>query len=665
MARKKRLITAEDLYEMEVVSDPQISPDGRHILFVVHRVERKTEKKYSNIWLVPAGAGPARQFTYGNQSDRSPRWSPDGQEIAFLSNRGDERQSQIYIIPFSGGEARPVTGLKGAIASFGWSPDGKQFVCQFRKKDKEDVEREGDEQKKKLGVVARHIDRVFFREDGSGYLPKEGWHLWLVDSRTGKAKQLTDGQYEEGQPVWSPDGQQILFVSNRTDDPDFNLDADEIYTIPAGGGDIKHIATDHDGQKHSPVYSPDGQWIAYLGRRFKGNWLQNTCLYLVPAGGGAAQNLTTAHDIYVGNMTNTDSGSLNMSPLTWSPDSQKIYFQVSQHGSQPVMAIDPAGQLETIISGPGVVGNFTLDRSGRNMAYLQAQFTDPSQIYSLNLGNGKSKCLTKINRKLLDELDLGHIEEVHFKSQDGTDLHGWILTPAGFDPSQKYPSIMEIHGGPQTQYGHTFMHEFFYLAAQGYVVYFSNPRGSQGYGEGHCTAIYNNWGTVDYEDVMAWADYMEQQPYIDRERMGVTGGSYGGYMTTMIIGRSQRFKAAVTQRQVSNFISMWGTSDFNWGWTLAMGNETPWENLENYWRQSPISHIGNAKTPTLVIHSEKDYRCLHEQGEQTYVALKKLGVPAELVLFPDESHGLSRGGRTDRRIARLKHILRWFDKYLK
>lgn len=665
MARKKRLMTAEDLYEMEVVSDPQISPDGRHILFVVQRVDRKTEKKYSNIWLVPAGGGPARQFTYGNQGDRSPRWSPNGREIAFLSNRGEERQSQIYIIPFSGGEARPVTSLKGSIASFQWSPDGKQFVCQFRKKDKEDEEREADEQKKKLGVVARHIERVFFREDGSGYLPKELWHLWLVDSQTGKAKQLTDGDFEEGQPVWSPDGQHILFVSNRADDPDFHLDADDIYTIPAGGGPIQQLVTDHDGQKHSPVYSPDGQWIAYLGRRFKGNWLQNSCLYLVPAGGGTARNMTVEQDLYVGNMTNTDSGSLNMSPLTWSPDSQKIYFQVSRHGSQPLMAVDPAGKMETVISGPGVVGNFTLDGSGRNIAYLQAQLTDPSQIYNLSLETGKSKCLTKINRKLLDSIELGNITEVHFKSQDGTELHGWVLTPAGFDPNQKYPSIMEIHGGPQTQYGHTFMHEFFYLAAQGYVVYFSNPRGSQGYGEAHCTAIYNNWGTVDYEDIMAWADYIEQQPYIDRERMGVTGGSYGGYMTTMIIGRNHRFKAAVSQRQVSNFISMWGTSDFNWGWTLAMGNQTPWENLENYWRQSPLSYIGNAKTPTLIIHSEKDYRCLHEQGEQTYVALKKLGVPAELVLFPDEAHGLSRNGRTDRRIARLKHIARWFDKYLK
>jgi dipeptidyl aminopeptidase/acylaminoacyl peptidase len=215
------------------------------------------------------------------------------------------------------------------------------------------------------------------------------------------------------------------------------------------------------------------------------------------------------------------------------------------------------------------------------------------------------------------------------------------------------------------QYGNFFMHEFFFLAANGYVVYFSNPRGGQGYGEAHCKAIWNNWGTVDYDDVIAWADLVARKRYIDTRRMGVTGGSYGGFMTNWIIGQTDRFKAAVTQRSVSNFISMWGSSDFNWSFQYELGNKPPWASLENYWRQSPMKHIGKAKTPTLVIHSEQDLRCAIEQGEQVYVALKRLGVDTELVRFPDEPHGLSRGGRTDRRIERLKHILRWFDRYLK
>ena len=224
---------------------------------------------------------------------------------------------------------------------------------------------------------------------------------------------------------------------------------------------------------------------------------------------------------------------------------------------------------------------------------------------------------------------------------------------------------MEIHGGPQTQYGRKFMHEFYYLAAKGYVVYFSNPRGGQGYGEAHGKAIHNQWGTVDYDDIIDWADYMVGQAYIDIARMGVTGGSYGGYMTNMLIGRTDRFAAAVTQRSVSNLISMWGTSDGNWIFQRSFGeNKPPFENVEKYWDQSPLKFIGNAKTPTLVIHSEKDWRAHPEQGEQVYIALKKLGVDTELVLFPDSPHGLSRVGRTDRRIARLEHIARWFEKYM-
>jgi dipeptidyl aminopeptidase/acylaminoacyl peptidase len=261
--------------------------------------------------------------------------------------------------------------------------------------------------------------------------------------------------------------------------------------------------------------------------------------------------------------------------------------------------------------------------------------------------------------------ELGQIEEVWFKGPDNNDLQGWIMKPPDFDASQKYPSILEIHGGPLAQYGNFFMHEFEFLAAHGYVVYFSNPRGGRGYGEAHAQAIWNDHGGADYDDVMAWANYVRQLPYIDETRMGVTGGSYGGFMVNWIIGHTQMFKAAVTQRSISNRLSSYGSSDINWMREFSFDNEPPWENLANYWSQSPLQYIGNARTPTLVIHSENDFRCPIEQGEQIFVALKRLGVETEMVRFPDTSHGLSRNGRTDRRIIRLQHILRWFDKYLK
>jgi len=291
--------------------------------------------------------------------------------------------------------------------------------------------------------------------------------------------------------------------------------------------------------------------------------------------------------------------------------------------------------------------------------------TDPCQVYFQALDTQKSRPLTKINSDLIRVLDLGEIETHWIKGAAGNDLQGWILKPPGFNPKAKYPSILEIHGGPLTQYGYFFMHEFYFLAAQGYVVNFCNPRGGRGYGEEHGKAIWGDWGNADYADIMSWTDFVAEQPYIDKQRMGVTGGSYGGYMTVWIIGHTDRFKTAITQRCVSNFTSMWGSSDFNWAFQYELQAGPPFEDLEKFWNMSPIKYIGNAKTPTLVIHSENDLRCPIEQGEQVFVALKRIGVDTEMVRFPEEFHGLSRTGRTDRRIARLNHFVRWFDKYLK
>ncbi len=667
----KRLITAEDLYKIELVSDPQISPDGAHIIFGLTRVDRKTEKKFTNLWLVSSdGSVPPRQFTYGDHTDSHPRWSPDGRSIAFLSNRKDEKQFQIYFIPLNGGEARPVTKMKGAFAGFAWSPDGRSFATQFRKKDRAAIERDEDEQKKKLGVVSRHITTLEYKADGSGYLPEEKWHIWTVDADSGEATQLTSGdKFNEVQPQWTPDGRFLIFISNRDPQPDINWDQTELYRMPAEGGEMELIPS-HEGRKSHHAISPDGNWIAYVGRKQKGHWYQNDCVYLVPASGGKARNLTDEFDLHLATATLTDTGSgTPQPPPTWSPDGRTLYTLATEKANQPLLAfsIDPqAPGYERIIDEDGLVGSFSLDSSAQTVAYLWGDFSGPAQVRVRDLAADHTRTLTRFNNDWLAKIENGNIEEVWFKGKDGTNLHGWIMTPPGFDPGKKYPSILEIHGGPQTQYGRAYFHELNLLAAQGYVVYWSNPRGSQGYGEDFAGAIYNQWGTVDFDDVMAWADYVEKLPYIDTERMGVTGGSYGGYMTTLIIGRTHRFKAAVAQRVVSNFISFYGSSDMNIGAEYLFGAEQPpWVDLENYWKQSPIATIGNAKTPTLVIHSEHDFRCDKEQGEQVFVALKKLGVDTEMVLFPEESHGLSRAGRTDRRIERLNHMIRWFATYLK
>ena len=660
----KRTITAEDLYRFRLVKALRISPDGQWVVYVVERVDRKAEKKYTNLWLAPTRGGRPKPFTTGDHRDFMPRWSPDGRTIAFLSNRDDEKQPQIYLIDLDGGEARKLTDFRGEVGEMVWSPDGTRLLLQFRKKDPEIVEMEKDPKKRERGLVERHITRLFYKLDGYGFLPKDRWHLYLVDARTGKMTQLTDGPYDETDPTFSPDGKWIVFASNRSKDPDREPDAVDLWRIPAAGGEMERIPTPY-GPKHSPAVSPDGRFIAYYGRIGEGEWWRNQSLWVVPWEGGEARNLTQDHDLHAAvDIINDVIGAWATPRPLWSPDGGWLYFPVALHGRVQLRRIRPDGsEMETLIDEPAAVGFFDLDRDGRRLAYFFGTLTDPGQVYVLDLTRGRSRRLTNLNA-WLRRVDLGTVEETWFTGKDGYRLQGWILKPPGFDPARKYPSIMEIHGGPQTQYGFVFMHEFYYLAAQGFVVYFSNPRGGRGYGEEHTRAIWGQWGTYDYEDLMAWADYMEKQPYIDPARMGVTGGSYGGYMTLWIIGHTKRFRAAVAQRVVSNFISMWGTSDLNWVFQRPLEAGPPWEDLQKYWERSPIAYLGHAETPTLIIHSEQDHRTPVEQGEQAFVALKYKGVPTEFVRFPDEPHGLSRTGRTDRRIARLRHILRWFQKYL-
>jgi dipeptidyl aminopeptidase/acylaminoacyl peptidase len=570
---------------------------------------------------------------------------------------------------FDGGEARPLTDLKGQFGSFEWSPDGRKLICQFRSKDAAVLEREADEQKEKLGIVSRRVTRLFYKADAQGFVPEEKWHLWIIDVRTGRATQLTDGPYDESEPTWSPDGQSIAFTSNRVDDPDSHPSRADLCIVSADGGDVRVIDTP-EGAKSSPVFSPDGQMLAYYCSEGSKQFWLNTDLWTVPVDGGAAAlNLTAQFDCNIGASTIDDSAAIPpvQQPI-WSNDGQSLFFQVSRHGSTTLQVVDATGEsasYRTLLGGENVVGMVSFDCAKERVAYLLADAASPGELWTQPIAGGSSRRLTLVNANLLRSRDLGKPEEVWFKGPAGNDLQGWVLKPTDFDPNEKYPAILEIHGGPQMQYGNLFMHEFQYLAANGYVVFYTNPRGSQGYGNEHVDAIVGDYAAIAYNDLMAWTDYVVKQPYVDGDRLGVTGGSYGGYMTNWIIGQTDRFKAAVTQRSLSNLVSMNGTSDFNWIFQFWQGDVAPWENVEQYWQQSPMKYVADVVTPTMIIHSESDLRVEIEQGEQLFVALKRLGVDTEMIRFPDESHGLSRAGRTDRRVDRLQHILRWFDLYLK
>jgi len=670
---RRRPITAEDLYDFRQITDLQISPDGTHLVYSEQRIDKKTEKTYTALWMVSIiPKGEPRQFTFGEHNDTRPRWSPDGSQIAFLSNRHDEKDTQIYLIPFGGGEARKLTSLKGYINAFEWSPDGTRLLVEFTAKSKAELKREEDERARKLGVVFRRVTRPFYKMDGLGFYPDNQQHLWIVDARSGKATQLTRDEaeiYSEYEAHWSPDGRTIVFCSNRSEDPDLHPDLTDLYLIPAEGGEMRKLETPA-GSKGAPSFSPDGKFLAYFGNERPGDWWQNRRLWVLPVDGSEPpRDLTGQFDFEVGaDVINDLAGAHKTTRPTWSADGERIYFQVSRRGRTTLHSIARDGSdLQTVIDEAGVVGQFHFDAAQTRLAYFFGTMDDPGQIRVRRLVRGRgrpTRTLTRVNRSLLNRIDLGSIEEVWFKGAAENDLQGWILKPPGFDPARKYPAILEIHGGPLTQYGEFFMHEFYYLAAQGYVVFFCNPRGGQGYGEEHAKAIWGGWGTVDYEDLMAWTDYVAARPYVDADRLGVTGGSYGGYMTLWIIGHTQRFKAAVAQRVVSNLLSMWGSSDFNWVFQQPIGNKPPWEDLQSYWRMSPIAYLGNARTPTKLIHSEQDHRCPIEQGEQAFIALRVQGVPTEFIRFPDEPHGLSRAGRTDRRVARLKHISEWMARYL-
>ncbi len=666
----KKPVTPETILEFQLVSDPQISPDGSRILFTKKHIEEKF-KSVTNIYCANSKSGDVMQFTSGGK-DGSARWSPDGQSIAFTSGR-EKPNAQIFIISANGGEATALTKFpEGNIGSFKWSPDGKSIAVSFRETDPQWTTAAAKKREEEnLSTPARVIDHYWYRLDGDGYFNGQRFHLYLVDVSTGKHTKIFDkdtlGWFDFD---WSPDSKELAVSANIDKNPMHKPYMSRIYRLDIKTKKLKEIPNQTDGDKENVQWSPDGKKIAYTGTEGREDlWSgKNSCLFVLDAKLGRPKNLTANEDYCVAAATLSDTRDAGFgSNYRWTPDSKNILLGIGWHGETHIATIPiTGGKLKFLTSGAKehMLGN--LSKDGKSIALCCGDFVNLNELFVGNVSSTeiKIKQLTHYNKSVLDTLQLSKPESHWVKSSDGWKVQVWVLKPANMKPGTKAPAVLEIHGGPHAQYGVPFFHEFQMLASKGYVVFFSNPRGSKGYGEQHTNSIKGDWGNKDWVDMQAVINFMKSQKYVDTNRMGVMGGSYGGYMTNWIIGHTNEFAGAITDRCVSNMVSMAGNSDFPFMpdryWK---GNN--WDNIEHLWNSSPIKYFGNVKTPTLIIHSEGDLRCNIEQGEQVFSILQVRGIPSRFVRYPaSTSHGMSRSGPPDLRIHRLNQILDWWGKYL-
>ena len=690
-------LTAEDLYSFQFASDPQISPDGERVAFVLRTIDRESDEYRSAVWIVPFdGTSAAARFTFGPREDAAPRWSPDGRWLAFVSDRqgipkGSDRKKppkEIFVIPANGGDARALTRLGEDCSDLEWTPssDGLLFVM----KDPRDPAAKDD------GI--RVYDRLRYRTDEGGLTDGRRKHVWLARLDGTPPRRITEGDWDDLQPALSPDGRSIAFVSNRTDDRDRNTVAD-IWTAPFDGSEPRRV-TDGRGSYGNPSWSPDGRTITAYGipRAMGSNQSTNVHLWSFPAVGRdhTGTDLLAGWDRTIGSAVISDMrGHFQTIPPVWPARGDRLHFLGSDQGTADVYSCAVAGgDVRRVTSGAHQVVQISFDRDVRRYAALVATATDPGNIVAGEGGaEGSSedpalpvraspqaaeraarpqaerekqpmRRLTDVNGELLSQRYIAAPEELAYAGADGWTIHGWLLPPRGFDPSKKWPLVLQIHGGPHTAYGHSFFHEFQVQAGRGYAVLYVNPRGSHAHGEDFVRAVVGDWGGKDYEDLMAGVDQVLARGWVDERRLYVTGGSYGGFMTNWVIGHTDRFRAAATQRSISNNVSAFGTSDIGWHfWEQQMGDATPWRDPAKLVERSPLSYVERIRTPLLILHAERDLRCPIEQAEQLFAALKVLGKEAVFVRFPDDNHDLTRGGKPRNRVEHCRRIADWFDSH--
>ena len=674
-------ITAQDLFHVVMVSDPRFSPDGKWLAYVRTEIDRESNDYKSAIWLVPADGGRPRPFTAGDRRDSAPRWSPDGRWLAFVSNRGGEKaKPQIYLIPTDGGEARRLTSMENGAGEPAWSPDGGclAFTARLNAEemaaesepqletplDPDEIKRRAEEKEKKEKGKAdpRVINRFAYRAETS-YFDDRTKQLYVVevDLETGRAqdkpRRLTQDGRNYNDPQWMPDGSALLATVDRKPGEDDLFYYNDVARVPLDGGEPV-LLTGPDTADHSPRPSPDGRWIAYNSLPVAEITTANAEIRLIPPAGGEPRVLMMELDAHPRD-------------IRWTPDGQSLCFLVAERGRADLRRVSvKGGPVETVVTGDREILAYDLVADGRKVGFVASTDRAPWDLYagSLEAGQaGDELRLTQVNAEWLAEKKLGQVEDLWFESDDGTAIQGWIVKPPGFDPGTKYPLLLSIHGGPHVMWSRhepTMWHEWQVQAGRGYVVLACNPRGSDGYGRDFRASLLNRWGEADLPDLLAGVEQVIAQGYVDPHRLVITGGSYGGFMTTWVIGHDDRFKAAVAQRGVYDLISFYGTSDIplltEWEFAIA-----PWEDPQRLWHCSPLAHVENIHTPLLLLHSENDFRAPIPAAEGLFVALRRLKREVEMVRYPRDGHELSRSGEPKHRIDRLERIVGWFDRYVK
>lgn len=653
-AQASEKLELTDIFQLEYVSDPQISADGGRILYVRNFKDIMTDRNLSNIWIVNRDGSRNRPLTTGNQNDFSPRWAPDGKSIIYKSNA--DGKVQLYKRWLDDGSVQKLTHFASSPGGFVISPDGRWIaMTMFVPSNKSSpIKIPGKPAGAKWNDPPRFIDDLKYRSDGSGYVRPGNTQIFVMSSKGGTARQLTDSEYNHGSISWTANSKSILYSANSRADRDYAPWDSEVFRISANGGDATQLTDREDGPDYSPKMSPDGKHIAYLGYDQKFLGFQHARIYVMNADGSNSRIIPT-------NITD------NISNIRWNDDSDGIFFTRLNNGRTTLNETDLNGRIKTLANNvDGVTlgrpyngGQYSVAKNGR-YAYTYGSVDHPAD---LGVGRGTTtRRLTTLNDDVLRVKKTGKVEEIRYKSNhDGRDIQGWIVYPPDFDKTRKYPFVLEIHGGPFSSYGYVFSMEVQLFAAAGYVVLYTNPRGSTGYGAEFANQIHHNYPGQDYDDLMSGVDAVIQKGFIDDSELYVTGGSGGGVLTAWIVGKTNRFKAAVVAKPVINWVSFVLYADAPAFFAKFWFPNLPWENPKPYLERSPLSLVGNVSTPTMLLTGEQDFRTPMPESEQYYAALKIRKVESALVRIPGASHGIA--SRPSNLMAKVASILYWFEKH--